>query len=780
MTKRRWSARAGALMIAVAVAGCSSRNDPAAVAPVQNDLYLWPANAAWPGRSIPVCWAPAGAPSYLQPTVPGLAISDYPETAVEIRGYLRSSWTQATGLSLPGWAQCPADPSGSVELMPIDRIHDPLGYSYTIGYAPSGTGIELSTSATRVAIHEFGHTLGFTHEEARPEGSECSYVEHAPGGDTLNTPQDDRSIMEYCSNQSWLSYWDEIGAQNAYGRPDYFADVNGDGFDDAIVVNPTGISVRLSNGATLGPATDWVVGAFYGQQGTFFADVDGDLRADAIAVNADGCWVRLSTGSAFASTATSWAKGEFAGSRLTAFADVTGDGLADAIAIREDGIWVMPSNGSSFLGRDQRWASSFFLSDFLGTRATVFADVTGDRRADAVIVTDTQIRVMASTGSAFAPSAVWWPSQSLSSFAGPDALLFTDVTGDGLADVIRVGPHGVGVMASTGSAFSAETPWTSSSYFGERGVAAADVTGDGRADLIAVGETITAIASTGSSFSGAPTTLSSTPFYSTRVTPACVNGVKDGDESDVDCGGACVLCALGRVCARPTDCGNGTCISGVCVVAPSCRDGVKNGRETDVDCGGFCPLCADHKHCSDPTDCQSGACGANGCQPGTCTDGLRDTGETGTDCGGSTSCPRCGLGQPCLSASDCASGFCNRFKLVCQVLPGCANGIRDGSETDVDCGGSDLTCTRCADDHRCSHPTDCASGLCGLHFVNGVFMLACQAATCADGVANGGESDVDCGGATSCGRCAALKACTAGSDCASGTCREGVCIQGSG
>jgi len=42
---------------------------------------------------------------------------------------------------------------------------------------------------------------------------------------------------------------------------------------------------------------------------------------------------------------------------------------------------------------------------------------------------------------------------------------------------------------------------------------------------------------------------------------SCFNGIKDGDETGVDCGGACAPCA-------------------------TCDDGIKNGQETGVDCGG--------------------------------------------------------------------------------------------------------------------------------------------------------------------------------------------------
>lgn len=47
------------------------------------------------------------------------------------------------------------------------------------------------------------------------------------------------------------------------------------------------------------------------------------------------------------------------------------------------------------------------------------------------------------------------------------------------------------------------------------------------------------------------------------------------------------------------------------VSGPSCTDLIKNGSETDVDCGGpTCPACTVGGGCSIATDCTSGACGA--------------------------------------------------------------------------------------------------------------------------------------------------------------------------
>ncbi len=52
-------------------------------------------------------------------------------------------------------------------------------------------------------------------------------------------------------------------------------------------------------------------------------------------------------------------------------------------------------------------------------------------------------------------------------------------------------------------------------------------------------------------------------------TPTCNDGIKNGDETGVDCGGSCPAC--------PT--------------TPTCNDGIQNGTETGVDCGGNCSPC---------------------------------------------------------------------------------------------------------------------------------------------------------------------------------------------
>ena len=62
-----------------------------------------------------------------------------------------------------------------------------------------------------------------------------------------------------------------------------------------------------------------------------------------------------------------------------------------------------------------------------------------------------------------------------------------------------------------------------------------------------------------------------------------------------------------------SDCQSGVCLAGVCQPA-TCTDGLKNGPESDVDCGGSCPLCAAGKACTGSWECASGICTGGICQ----------------------------------------------------------------------------------------------------------------------------------------------------------------------
>ncbi len=165
---------------------------------------------------------------------------------------------------------------------------------------------------------------------------------------------------------------------------------------------------------------------------------------------------------------------------------------------------------------------------------------------------------------------------------------------------------------------------------------------------------------------------------------------KSGDGCDHDCIiEACFACkddaAVGRSICGPAcnELLGQTCFAGACV---SCADGLQNGHETDVDCGGACAPCDTGRQCTAADDCGAGFCSNGICCnescAGTCircdlTDSVGicafvPEGETHDDplfacfeasvCDGKGACKKssaeaCGAGIECLSGK-CVKGQC--------------------------------------------------------------------------------------------------------------------------
>ena len=107
--------------------------------------------------------------------------------------------------------------------------------------------------------------------------------------------------------------------------------------------------------------------------------------------------------------------------------------------------------------------------------------------------------------------------------------------------------------------------------------------------------------------------------------------------------GNCGACCSNFDCCTPPDgqftCppGSQTCLDTIPrVCGYSCTDGVRNGTESDIDCGGDCSRCANGKRCNTHQDCASSKCGA-----GRCVECL-----TTADCQGTQTCldGTCGYG----------------------------------------------------------------------------------------------------------------------------------------
>jgi hypothetical protein len=206
--------------------------------------------------------------------------------------------------------------------------------------------------------------------------------------------------------------------------------------------------------------------------------------------------------------------------------------------------------------------------------------------------------------------------------------------------------------------------------------------------------------------------------------------------------------------------------------APShCDDNVQDFDETDIDCGGSCPGCWLAQHCLNPHDCSPSAPGCNTrlggcacdavsltCVADPCIDHRKDGDESDVDCGGHV-CSACGTGKICTSNVDCKNESCDPLTARCAATQ-CTDQQRDGSETDVDCGGG--VCTPCPVGMGCALDYDCTTQACD------PVMHKCVADPCFDERQDGTETDIDCGGSVCAARCAVGKTCASTSDCAIG------------
>ncbi len=252
------------------------------------------------------------------------------------------------------------------------------------------------------------------------------------------------------------------------------------------------------------------------------------------------------------------------------------------------------------------------------------------------------------------------------------------------------------------------------------------------------------------------------------VGSSCTDKKQDAGESDVDCGGTCKdtkTCAIGAKCKSGSDCVGQLCSTNGKCVADKCLDGIKSGDETGVDCGGSCAAkCTYGQGCKSGVDCDSKYCDGTLCVGDFCSDKVLSPGESDLDCGGACS-KKCLSGKLCNGGGDCQSGVCN-ISGNCASGP-CADGKKSSGEADIDCGG--LCATKCLAGKACNGGSDCASTICA------AISLSCVVTTCQDEIKDGGETDIDCGGNCN-GKCLINKGCSVNGDCQSTFCNGATCV----
>jgi hypothetical protein len=178
------------------------------------------------------------------------------------------------------------------------------------------------------------------------------------------------------------------------------------------------------------------------------------------------------------------------------------------------------------------------------------------------------------------------------------------------------------------------------------------------------------------------------------------------------------------------------CVSGG-TTGPTCTDGTQNGTETGVDCGGSCPACE------------------------TCIDGIQNQGETGVDCGGPcTACPTCdaptGLAA---SPSDIeaslswnAASSATTYNIRAREIGSATWVTGNGLPSPVSFTGL----TACSD-YEFQVQSGCSTEISAWSSSSNFTTTGCSTSSCNDGLQNGNETGIDCGG-----ECPACPTCTDG------------------
>ncbi len=237
------------------------------------------------------------------------------------------------------------------------------------------------------------------------------------------------------------------------GQQCEMGDVDGDGKADVVVFTkaPQNLAIAFLSNGTSAFGAQQLLSYFFCLQGEscHVADINGDGRADIIdfqnGVSGNtGVWVDLAgvkpnpwtTSDGFPGGSKLWYQGLCNSGQTCAIGDVDGDGEADAIAFDPStGIWVGRSNGTNGFAAPVNTPGATGCGG--GNRCLV-ADVTGDHKADVVVIAGSNEDVYTSAGLSFNSAASW------GSLAVPQAtpVFAGDVNGDNLADIVQVDPNG--------------------------------------------------------------------------------------------------------------------------------------------------------------------------------------------------------------------------------------------------------------------------------------------------------------------------------------------------
>ncbi len=513
---------------------------------IKTNVRNWTEN----GNVVPVCWETPG----------------YDREKVIVREAISGTWEWFAKIRFTGWGACPTGigigGSGSskqvrIRITPQGTKDEGAGGSARYGMdalssaADNNPGVNLSFNpdgtanigrVEYIAVHEFGHVLGFIHEQDTPGNVEGPAYCKSPGSEpdaTSLTAYDRDSIMNYCNRdgnmKGNLTDYDVIGVQAVYGvRIPNIASRNScasaavkqlasvawgwnDGsFQTSFALFPTSRTLFLERTVFSSREGGWADNFKW-----FAGDFNGDRITDIGGAWNDGgkvtLTVRQSKGDGFNQAHWAIKSGGWIDNAVWLPGDFNGDGRTDVAGIWNDSgqvsIAMFLSDGTRFLSQSPQW--SVRQGGWMDNVKWFADDFNGDGRTDIGAAWNnggTTLTVRLSTGSRFNHSH--W-SVNAGNWSDSSVFVAGDFNGDGRADVARLwndlGQNSTSVSLSNGASFGGPSDWSVRDGGWIVGDAvkwfAGDFNGDGRTDIGAAWNnenlnTLSVRQSTGSGFGG--------------------------------------------------------------------------------------------------------------------------------------------------------------------------------------------------------------------------------------------------------------------------------------